>query len=136
MAVEVKKYPGIALPYQPLLQPLVSGRDRLLLLLDSLNSAAESVRKMNATLETVVYRPSKNEVRSKRLQNFIEFVEKLAPNDQKRVVGITLYAKKEWPKNPRELFAEAYALWLTDKPFLTSTAPEFVTYFDQGMHLK
>lgn len=136
VAAEVRKHSGVALPYHPLLQSLVEGRDRLLPQLDSLNSAAEAVRKTTATLETVVYRPSNKEVRSKRLQNFIEFVEKLPPTDQKRVVGITLYAKQEWPKNPRELFAEAYALWLTDKPFLTSTAPEFATYFDQGMHLK
>lgn len=136
VAAVVKKNMAAALPYKPLLNALVAGRDRLLLVLDGLNSAAETARTMNANLEKVVYRPTKTQVRSKRLQNFIEFVGELDPQSQQRVVGITLYAKQQWPHNPRELFAEAYALWLTDKPFLTSTAPEFVAYFAKGMHLK
>jgi hypothetical protein len=134
-ADEARKNSTIAAKWQPLLRELVAGQKRLSPILDSLYSAAESVRQANAELETVVHREGR-EVRSKRLQNFIMFVRQLSPEARERVIGITPYARKEWTKKPRELFAEAYALWLTDKPFLTRVAPEFVEYFGQGMHLK
>jgi hypothetical protein len=134
-ADEARKNSTIAAKWQPLLRELVAGQKRLSPILDTLYSAAESVRQANAELETVVHREGR-EVRSKRLQNFIMFVRQLSPEARERVIGITPYARKEWTKKPRELFAEAYALWLTDKPFLTRVAPEFVEYFGQGMHLK
>lgn len=73
--------------------------------------------------------------RSKRLADFVTFVEGLPDAHQQRVIGITAYAETEWPARPRELFAESYALWLTDRPFLNRVAPELSRYFSQRKHL-
>jgi len=72
---------------------------------------------------------------SKRLIHFAEMINSLGAAKQ-RVIGITTYAETEWERKPQELFAEGYALWLTDRPFLERTAPELVKYFDSGEHLK
>jgi len=135
LAEEARNNPTLSAHWKPLLIELTAGQKRLAPILDALNSAAESVRKTNAALETVVHREGK-EIRSKRLQNFIIFVDRLSPDARERVIGITPYARKEWHTKPGELFAEAYALWLTDRTFLTRVAPEFVAYFGQGKHLK
>ena len=71
---------------------------------------------------------SKN--RSKRLDNFVGFV------DKNKIPPLTDYAKKNWPKKPGEFFAEAYSLWLNDRTYLQANAQPLVTWFDNGEHLK
>ena len=73
---------------------------------------------------------------SKRRDQFTKMVQALPEAARTRVIGITPYSKQEWPDKPGELFAEAYALWLTDRPFLQQTAPELADYFNHGRHLQ
>ena len=118
---------------------LATGYRELEPLLAKLGRAARSVREAKAAMAPAVYvvPGSGGASHSRRLQNFVEYVTALRPDDQTRVIGITAYARGEWrKKKPGETFAEAYALWLTDRPFLTGVAPEFVTYFSKGLHLK
>ena len=73
---------------------------------------------------------------SSRLNEFVNMIMGLAAPDRRRVIGITDYARREWPGKPGELFAEGYALWIVDRPFLQRTAPELLTYFNSGRHLQ
>ena len=73
--------------------------------------------------------------RSKRVADFEAHVRKIPEKDQARVIGITAYAREKWPDKPGELYAEAYALWVMDKPFLLRAAPELERYFRTGQHL-
>ena len=136
VGAEAKRHSQLPLPWQPLLTAFVSAQKAIAQALNNLNATVLMVLKADAFLKTVVSKPPGGQIRSKRLVDFIEFVGRFSPEDQRRLIGITPYAKAEWAKNPRELFAEAYALWITDKPFLTRVAPEFLTYFSKGMHLK
>jgi hypothetical protein len=124
---------------KPLILQLATGYKELVPLLAKLGSAARSVRDAKVAMAPAVYLlPGGGGVfHSRRLQNFVDYVTAMRPDDQTRVIGITAYATDEWrKKKPGETFAEAYALWLTDRPFLTRVAPEFVNYFSKGMHLK
>jgi hypothetical protein len=123
---------------KPLVNQLALGYKQLAPLLDKLGKAAQSAREAKAALVPAVYEipGGKGASYSRRLHNFVEYVKALRPDAQSRVIGITAYAKEQWRAKPGETFAEAYALWLTDAAFLTRVAPEFVTYFAKGMHLK
>ncbi|HEY8699135.1 MAG TPA: DUF4157 domain-containing protein [Rhizomicrobium sp.] len=66
--------------------------------------------------------------RTKRLQNFIDFV------NANGIVPFTDYAKKNWPFLPDEFYAEAYSLWLTDREYLKANAPLLLQWFDAGHH--
>lgn len=48
--------------------------------------------------------------------------------------AITLYAQASWPAKPDELYAEAYSLWLLDKPFLLSFSADLADFFDSGRY--
>jgi hypothetical protein len=67
---------------------------------------------------------------SKRLKNFVDFVNK------SKVEPVTEYAAKNWPAHPEEFFAEAYSLWLNDRVYLETNAKPLVGWFDAGEHLK
>jgi len=67
---------------------------------------------------------------SKRLKNFVDFVNK------NNIPPLTEYAKVNWPQKPGEFFAEAYSLWLNDRTYLTANAKPLVDWFDSGEHLK
>lgn len=123
---------------KPLVNQLALGYQQLAPLLDKLDKAAQSAREAKAAMAPAIYEVpgGKGAFHSRRLQNFVEYVKALRPDAQSRVIGITAYAKEQWRTKPGETFAEAYALWLTDQPFLARVAPEFVTYFSKGMHLQ
>jgi hypothetical protein len=64
--------------------------------------------------------------RTLRLQKFVDLV---TANDIRR---FTTYARQNWPDNPEEFFAEAYALWLTDPDFLQNNYPKIHDFFEGG----
>jgi peptidoglycan hydrolase-like protein with peptidoglycan-binding domain len=68
--------------------------------------------------------------RSKRLTNFVKFVNK------NKIPPLTEYANKNWPAHPEEFFAEAYSLWLSDRTYLEANAKPLVDWFNSGEHLK
>jgi hypothetical protein len=65
---------------------------------------------------------------SRRLQDFVAVV------TANRIAPLTAYARTNWPVHPEEFFAEAYSLWLNDRPYLQANAPALVTWFDSGGH--
>ncbi len=67
--------------------------------------------------------------RSHRLHNFVRHVER-----HRIPAGITAYARDNWPAKPGELFAEAYALWLTDPRFLEENVPRLHGWFHSGRY--
>ena len=137
LGAHAQQHPSIKHSWTPLGSAMVAASTPLHQALDELNSAAESVSKVDTLLGTVVCRTSTGEILStRRLQNFVDFVGRLSLDARQRVIGITPYAQRSWPQYPRELFAEAYAMWLTDAPRLTSVAPELTDYFATGKHVR
>ena len=67
---------------------------------------------------------------SKRLQNFVNVVNK------HNIPPLTEYAKKNWPNQPQEFYAEAFALWKNDPAYLKLNAEPLKDWFDAGEHLK
>ncbi|MGH4012694.1 MAG: hypothetical protein ACRDSL_01885 [Pseudonocardiaceae bacterium] len=67
---------------------------------------------------------------SRRLENFVNVV------NTNQIPPLTAYARRNWPANPDEFFAEAYSLWRNDRPYLQANAPALVTWFDSGGHLR
>lgn len=65
-------------------------------------------------------------VRTTRLQKFIDLVE------TNKIEPFTDYAKKQWPREPYDFYAEAYALWITDPDFLEHEYPEIFKFFQSG----
>jgi hypothetical protein len=67
---------------------------------------------------------------SKRLQNFVTVVNK------HKIPPLTEYAKRNWPGQPQEFYAEAFALWKNDPAYLELNAKALKDWFDAGEHLK
>lgn len=63
--------------------------------------------------------------RSLRLQKFVDLV------NAKKIEPFTAYAKKNWPFNPAEFYADAYALWRTDPDYLSKNSPAIFDFFEK-----
>lgn len=72
----------------------------------------------------------KSGANTKRLQAFIDFVQK------EKIRPPTAYAEKHWPGEPAEFFDEAFSLWKNDPVFFKSYSPKLQAWFDAGNHLK
>lgn len=68
--------------------------------------------------------------RTLHLQSFVDLV------TAKKIEPFTDYAKKNWPHNPAEFYAEAYALWRTDPDFLSDNYKPVFDYFESGDYRK
>lgn len=64
------------------------------------------------------------------VQKFINFVTRY------KIPPLTTYAKKNWPHNPEEFYAEAYSLWRTDPKFLKDNARKLYNWFNRGHYRK
>jgi hypothetical protein len=56
--------------------------------------------------------------------------------NQEHIDPPTDYARKHWPNDPDEFFAEAFSLWRNDPVFLGSYSSKLKKWFDDGNHLK
>jgi hypothetical protein len=52
------------------------------------------------------------------------------------IIPFTDYARKNWPYNPEEFYAEAFSLWLTDPEFLQKEYKPIFDFFDSGDYEK
>jgi hypothetical protein len=68
--------------------------------------------------------------RTLRLQRFKDVV------DKNKITPFTQYARDNWPYNPEEFYAEAYALWLTDPTFVMTSYKPIFDFFDTGDYTK
>jgi len=64
------------------------------------------------------------------VQKFVDLV------TAKKILPFTNYAKENWPFNPDEFYAEAYALWLTDPEFLSTNYSDVYNFFQTGDYRK
>jgi hypothetical protein len=63
---------------------------------------------------------------TKRVQKFVDFV------TDKGIDPITQYAKDNWPGNPEEFYADAYAMFLTDPEALKAASGDLFDWFKAG----
>jgi hypothetical protein len=68
--------------------------------------------------------------RTLRVQKFVDLV------TAKKIAPFTDYAKTNWPHQPEEFYAEAYALWLTDPDFLAKNYADVYDFFQSGEYRK
>jgi len=66
-----------------------------------------------------------------RVEAFVAFVN----GQQPPLVPLTEYARKNWPAEPGEFFAESLSLFHTDPDYLRSNYPALFTFFQQDRHL-
>ena len=69
-------------------------------------------------------------LRTRRLQKFIDLV---TANNIRR---FTQYSVQNWRLEPREFYAEAYSLWLTDPDFLKTNYQVVYDFFQNGDYRK
>jgi hypothetical protein len=72
----------------------------------------------------------KSGANTKRLQAFIDFV------DKEKIQPPTAYARRHWRAEPAEFFNEAFSLWKNDPVFFGKYSPKLKAWFDGGNHLK
>jgi Domain of unknown function (DUF4157) len=106
--------------------------------LDSLELqlAERSEKAANKKIEETKLKEKRAEVErldagpTERLKKFLDLVK------DKKIQPFTTYAKKEWPGNPKDFYAEAYSLWLVDPEFLRTNYIDVYNFFQNGDYRK
>ena len=86
----------------------------------------ESAREAKDTAKAAADETLADSDETKRVQKFVDFV------TDKSIEPITKYAKDNWPRNPGEFYADAYAMFLTDPAALQAASSELFDWFTQG----
>jgi hypothetical protein len=93
----------------------------------AMDAAMAEHKKAQAVLNQV-YNDSR--LQSHRLMNFVQFV-----NSGGVKASLTVYAQSEWPHNPREFYADAYAYYVLNPERLKKHSQPLHDYFASGKHL-